>query len=83
MATVVNEKSKTITMRNCIKVDNAPVKYQEITINSDSPKNITFNTYFANNDAKEIYKENREEIRKIEDNFEDEAYLLQDSLLSE
>ena len=74
------EKHKTIVMKNIIKIDDKAVKYQEITINSENPEDINFTSYFANDEAKAIYKENREEIRKEEAAFEDSAYLEQETL---
>lgn len=79
---IKNEKKKQIVLRNVIKVDDKPVKYQEITINSENPEDMSFNDYFANDDAKAIYKENRTEIRKLEAAFEDEAYVEQEALAS-
>lgn len=82
MATVANTKTKQIVLKNTIKVDDVPVKYQEITINSEKPDDMNFSNYFANDEAKEIYKTNRTEIRRLEAAFEDEAFLEQESLVS-
>lgn len=79
---ITSEKKKQIVLKNCIKSDNKPVKYQEITINSENPKDMSFSDYFANDEAKAIYKENRDEIRKLEAAFEDEAYTEQEALAS-
>ena len=83
MAAITNEKIKSVVMRNCIKVDGAPIRYQEITINSSNPNDTNFTNYFASDEAKTIYKANRVEIRALESAFEDEAYLVQESLLVE
>lgn len=80
MATVANTETKQIVMKNCIKVDDQPVKYQEITINSENPDDMIFSDYFANDEAKAIYKENRTTIRQMEAAFEDKAYLEQEGL---
>lgn len=79
---ITNEKKKQIVLKNVIKSDDKPVKYQEITINSENPKDMSFSDYFANDEAKAIYKENRTEIRKLESAFEDEAYVEQEALAS-
>lgn len=79
---ITNEKKKQIVLKNVIKSDDKPVKYQEITINSENPKDMSFSDYFANDEAKAIYKENRTEIRKLEAAFEDEAYTEQEALAS-
>lgn len=79
---ITNEKKKQIVLKNVIKVDDKPVKYQDITINSENPKDMSFSDYFANDEAKAIYKENRTEIRKLESAFEDEAYVEQEALAS-
>lgn len=79
---ITSEKKKQIVLKNCIKADDKPVKYQEITINSENPEDMTFTDYFANGEAKATYKENRTEIRKLEAAFEDEAYTEQEALAS-
>lgn len=79
---ITNEKKKQIVLKNVIKSDDKPVKYQEITINSENTEDMTFSDYFANDEAKAIYKENRTEIRKLEAAFEDEAYTEQETLAS-
>lgn len=79
---ITSEKKKRIVLKNCIKADDKPVKYQEITINSENPEDMTFTDYFANDEAKATYKENRTEIRKLEAAFEDEAYTEQEALAS-
>lgn len=79
---ITNEKKKQIVLRNVIKVDEKPIKHQEITINSENPEDMSFTDYFANDEAKAIYKENRTEIRKLEAAFEDEAYVEQEALAS-
>lgn len=79
---ITSEKKKQIVLKNCIKADDKPVKYQEITINSENPEDMTFTDYFANDEAKATYKENRTEIRKLEATFEDEAYTEQEALAS-
>ena len=79
---ITNEKKKQIVLKNVIKSDDKPVKYQEITINSENPEDMSFSDDFANDEAKVIYKENRTEIRKLEAAFEDEAYTEQEALAS-
>lgn len=79
---ITNEKKKQIVLKNVIKSDDMPVKYQEIIINSENPEDISFNDYFANDEAKAIYKDNRTEIRNLEAAFEDEAYAEQEALAS-
>lgn len=79
---ITSEKKKQIVLKNCIKADDKPVKYQGITINSENPEDMTFTDYFANDEAKATYKENRTEIRKLEAAFEDEAYTEQEALAS-
>lgn len=79
---ITSEKKKQIVLKNCIKADDKPVKYQEITINSENPEDMTFTDYFANDEAKATYKENRTEIRKLEAAFEDETYTEQEALAS-
>lgn len=80
MGVVSNKESKQIVMKNCIKVDDVPIKYQEITINSENPDDMVFSDYFASDEAKEVYKENRTTIRQMEAAFEDKAYLEQEGL---
>lgn len=80
---ITNEKKKQIVLKNVIKSDDMPVKYQEITINSENPEDISFNDYFANDEAKAIYKDNRTEIRNLEAAFEDEAYAEQEKIKTE
>ncbi|OUQ31123.1 hypothetical protein [Massilimicrobiota sp. An134] len=80
MNIVTNEEKKSIVMRNCIKVDDVPIKYQEITINSEDPNTTNFSSFFASDEAKTIYKTNRTAIREAEAAFEDKAYLVQESL---
>lgn len=63
-------------------MDGVPVKYQEYTINSDNPENIGQTSYFANDDAKIVYKNNRIVIRTQEDAFEDEVFAKVDSMIS-
>lgn len=81
MGVVSNKETKQIVMKNCIKVDDVPVKYQEITINSEDPETTNFTNYFASDEAKTIYKENRTAIRAAEAAFEDKAYLVQEELV--
>lgn len=83
MGVVSNKESKQIVMKNCIKVDDVPVKYQEITINSEKPDDMVFSDYFVNDEAKEVYKENRATIRQLEAAFEDKAFIEQESLTAE
>lgn len=47
-------------------------------IKSDDPSNITFSSWQMN---KELYKENREQCRKDEAEFEDKVYEAQDELI--
>ena len=79
---ITSEKKKQIVLKNCIKADDKPVKYLKLTINSENPEDMTFTDYFANDEAKATYKENRTEIRKLEAAFEDEAYTEQEALAS-
>ena len=44
---ITSEKKKQIVLKNCIKADDKPVKYQEITINSENPEDMTFTDYFC------------------------------------
>lgn len=81
MAVISNVETKQIVMKNCIKVDDIQVRYQEITINSEDPETTNFTNYFASDEAKTIYKENRTAIRQAEAAFEDKAYLEQEKLV--
>ena len=82
MANITINKTEQVVMRNRIDVDGVPVKYQEYTINSDNPENIGQTSYFANDDAKIVYKNNRIVIRTQEDAFEDEVFAKVDSMIS-
>lgn len=83
MSNITTNITKQIVLRNCIQVDSKAVKYQEYTINSESPENMQLSDYFADEEAKQFYKENRVAIRTEEAAFEDEAYLVQDAMIAE
>lgn len=82
MANITSNKTEQVVMRNRIDVDGVPVKHQEYTINSDNPENIGQSSYFANDDAKIVYKSNRVAIRAQEDAFEDEVFAKADSMIN-
>lgn len=83
MATITSNKTKQVVLKNHIDVDGKIIKYQEYTINSENPENMQTSNYFADEEAKVIYKDNRVGIRTEEDAFEDEVYTLQDEMIAE
>lgn len=60
-------------------IDGVEVVGFSAKIKSDDPTNITFSSWQMN---KELYKENREQCRKDEAEFEDAVYLAQDELIN-
>lgn len=80
MAIITEDKQKQIVLKNCIRIDGKPIKYIDIVITGKNPEDISFSEYFANDEAKVIYKSNRVEVRKLQAVFEDEAYKEQERL---
>lgn len=84
MANITNEQSKSITLRNIIKVDNIPVRHQEVRIATDDPENMTINAYYATSEnTMELYKANRTAIRQAENEFEDLCFTEQEKIIKE
>lgn len=79
MALTVKE-TKNLTMRKEIYVDDNLIKTLSATIDSNT-NNISFSTDYIQN--MELYKANKVEIRRIEADFEDEAFAEQDKLTDE
>ena len=69
-----------VTLRKSIFIDNKAVKTLSANI-SDDGKTISFTTDYVND--MELYKANRSEIRKIEAEFEDQAFAKQEKILAE
>lgn len=78
MANITMNSKKQITINGEIRVDEQIVVTQNAVIDSEDPNNMSLNDYIAN---KELYKTHRVEIRKLKDQFEEEAYLEQEILL--
>lgn len=76
---VTNNISKEITLNNSIKIGEVVVKGQTAHINRET-KTINFSDWV--NDMG-LYKANRIEIRKLENEFEDLAFEEQDKILQE
>lgn len=53
------------------------------TIDSGKPENMNVSRYFASNEGRELYKDNRSECRADYAAFEDAAYALQDEMIAE
>ncbi|RHQ87440.1 hypothetical protein DWX89_03170 [Coprobacillus sp. AF21-8LB] len=79
MALTVKE-TKNLTMRKEIYVDDNLIKTLSATIDSNT-NDISFSTDYIQN--MELYKANKVEIRRIEADFEDEAFAEQDKLTDE
>lgn len=77
MATITTKDNKNVTMTKDIIVDGTNVKTISATI-SENGQSISFSTDYVYNLP--LYKENRAAIRKIEADFEDEAFTLQDEM---
>lgn len=73
---ITSTVKKNLTLNNEIKIDDVIVKGQSAVIDSESGK-INFSDWF--NDM-ELYKANRVEIRKLENEFEDLAFDEQEKL---
>lgn len=71
--------TKNITLNKVIEVDKVQVKQLTAVINSDGDQ-ISFSDYTYRMD---LYKANRTAIRKIEADFEDEAFSEQDKITDE
>lgn len=69
-----------VTLIKSIFIDDKAVKTLSATI-SDNGKTISFTTDYVNN--MKLYKANRSEIRKIEAEFEDQAFTEQEKILAE
>lgn len=79
MALTVKE-TKNLTMRKEIYVDDNLIKTLSAPIDSNT-NDISFSTDYIQN--MELYKANKVEIRRIEADFEDEAFAEQDKLTDE
>ena len=79
MALIVKE-SKNLTMRKEIYADDNLIKTLSATIDSNT-NDISFSTDYVQN--MELYKANKVEIRRIEDEFEDSAFEQQEKMLQE
>lgn len=79
MALTVKE-TKNLTMRKEIYVDDNLIKTLSATIDSNT-NNISFSTDYIQN--MELYKANKVEIRKIEAEFEDNAFEQQEAMLGD
>ena len=67
-----------ITFTGRSVIDGVEVVGFSAKIKSDDPSNITFSSWQMN---KELYKENREQCRADEAEFEDKVYEAQDELI--
>ena len=72
------KKTKNLTMRKEIYVDDNLIKTLSATIDSNT-NNISFSTDYIQN--MELYKANKVEIRRIEAEFEDSAFDQQEKML--
>lgn len=72
------EKEITITGKSII--NNVVAERYTATIQSKNPDDISFSSYQID---KATYKANRTQCRKDNADFEDQAYALQDQMLSE
>ncbi len=79
MALTVKE-TKNLTMRKEIYVDDNLIKTLSATIDSNT-NDISFSTDYIQN--MELYKANKVEIRKIEAEFEDNAFEQQEAMLGD
>ena len=79
MALTVKE-TKNLTMRKEIYVDDNLIKTLSATIDSNT-NNISFSTDYIQN--MELYKANKVEIRRIEAEFEDNAFEQQEAMLGD
>ena len=70
---------KEITYTGRSVIDGVEVVGFSAKIKSDDPSNITFSSWQMN---KELYKENREQCRADEADFEDKVYEAQDELIN-
>lgn len=77
MATITTKDNKNVTMTKDILVDGKVVKTISATI-SENGHSISFSTDYVYDLP--LYKANRAAIRKIEYDFEDEAFTLQDEM---
>lgn len=73
-------KTKKITLEGRSIIDGNEIAGFVATIDSTDPKNINFSSWQIN---KDLYKQNRVEVRADEAEFEDYAYSIQDSMLEE
>lgn len=83
MASITNKTEKQVTLRNTIMVDNKPIKTQEFVIRGNRPEDISDSSYYINDEAKVLYKENRAAIRAKEAEFEDDVYAKQEIMFGE
>ena len=79
MALTVKE-TKNLTMRKEIYVDDNLIKTLSATIDSNT-NNISFSTDYIQN--MELYKANKVEIRRIEAEFEDSAFVQHEKMLGD
>lgn len=83
------DKKITLTAKSVIMVtdgDNTrevSVEGYSCTIDSENPENMNVSRYFASNEGRELYKDNRSECRTDYAAFEDAAYALQDEMIAE
>lgn len=75
---ITTKDSKSITLTKEISVDGTLVKRLSATISANGEQIVFPAGYIS--DMK-LYKANRLDIRKIEDDFEDEAFAEQDALI--
>ena len=75
---ITTKGNKNVTLTKEIYVDGKMVKTISATINENG-ESISFNTDYVYD--MELYKSNREAIRKIEADFEDEAFTEQDKTI--
>ena len=77
---LTNNFSKSLTLRNDIKLGDKVIKGMTATINGANPDDITFSEW--TND-KVLYKEHRVVIRQLEAEFEEAAYAEQEKMIAE
>ena len=77
---LTNNFSKSLTLRNDIKLGDKVIKGMTATINGANPDDIIFSEW--TND-KALYKEHRVVIRQLEAEFEEAAYAEQEKMIAE
>lgn len=77
---MLNSIRKNITLTGMSQISGKNVAGYAATINSDEPEEMALNWYQVDKNA---YKENREQCRKDQAEFEDYAFTVQDEMIKE